>query len=418
MRSLATERLYAKRIGGHDFGRGGGEYKFSKIRRAREAAQAARPEMPILDFGIGEPDAMADPLVVDALRTASGAWANRGYADTGIPEFRRAAAAYMDGVFGVAGLDPDSEILPTIGSKSALAMLPACFVDPDDGNGASVTLMTTPGYPVLGRHAAYYGSEVVDLPLTQDRAFLPELDALAPDQLDRARILYLNYPNNPTGAIASRDFFARVVSFALDHQLVVVHDAAYAALTFGDEPPLSFLSVPGGRDVAIELHSLSKGFNMTGWRIGWACGRRDLVRALEHVKSSTDSGQFKAIQHAAIVALEHPEITRRTARKYERRLTRLAEALRSLGWADLAAPRAGFYLYVPAPRGVEGGPAFPSAESCADWLIREKSVSTVPWDDAGPFLRLSATFVAENEDAERNVIDEACRRLDGVRFAW
>lgn len=418
MRTLATDRIYARRIGGSQFGRGGDEYKFLKIRRAREAARLARPEMPILDFGIGEPDAMADPLVVDVLRRQSGEWANRGYADSGIPEFRRAASAYMDRVYGVPDLDPAEEILPTIGSKSALAMIPACFVDPDTGGGASVTLMPIPGYPVLGRHAAYYGGDVVHLPLTPDRAFLPDLDAVPHDVLDRARILYLNYPNNPTGATASPGFFRRVASFALEHQIVVVHDAAYAPLAFGDEAPLSFLSVPGGRDVAIELHSLSKGFNMTGWRIGWACGHRDLLRALEHVKDVTDSGQFKAIQHAAIEALAHPEITQRTTRKYERRLRALAAALQSLGWRDPAPPRAGFYLYVPAPRAVHGGPEFPTAEACADWLVREKSISTVPWDDAGAFLRLSATFVARDEDDEGEVIAEIGRRLGGVRFAW
>src|SRR5690606_37505297 len=173
---------------------------------------------------------------------------NRFYADNGITEFKAAAARYMEQVFGVAGLDPETEINHAIGSKSALAMLPAAFINPGD-----ITLMPTPCYPVLGTHTKYYGGEVVHLPLTEERSFLPDLDAIDPEVLRRTKLLYLNYPNNPTGASATPEFFERVVQFAKQHNILVVHDAAYAALVFDGVKPLSFLSIPGAKDVGIEL---------------------------------------------------------------------------------------------------------------------------------------------------------------------
>ena len=192
---------------------------------------------------------------------------NRGYSDNGIPEFKAAAAYYLKEVFSVEGIDADTEIVHSIGSKPALAMLPSCFINPGD-----ITIMTVPGYPVLGTHTKYLGGEVFTVELTKENNFLPDLTAIPEDIARRAKLLYLNYPNNPTGASATVEFFTEVVEWAKKYDVVVVHDAPYAALTYDGIKPFSFLSVPGAKDVGVELHSLSKSYNMTGWRIGFVAG--------------------------------------------------------------------------------------------------------------------------------------------------
>ena len=199
-------------------------------------------------------------------------------------------AGFMQKVFGVA-LDPVTEINHAIGSKPALAMLPACFINPGD-----VTLMTVPGYPVAGTHTKYYGGEASNLPLLEANGFLPDLNAIPPDIKKRAKLLVLNYPNSPTGAVASGDFYKRIIDFALTNRIVVVQDAAHILLSFNG-PPLSFLQVEGARDVGVEIHSMSKGFNMIGWRMAWVCGHPKIVQAFADVKDS-DSGQFMAVQQA------------------------------------------------------------------------------------------------------------------------
>ena len=197
------------------------------------------PGKTLIDLGVGEPDAMADERVISKLAEEAKKPENRYYADNGILEFKQAATAYMKDVFGVDGLDPEMEINHVIGSKSALAMLPTAFINPGD-----VTIMPSPNYPILGTHTKYLGGEVVQLPLLEENAFLPKLDSLSEAVLKKTKLLYLNYPNNPTGATATREFFTEVVPFAKKHELIVVHDAAYAALIFDGEKPLSFLSVP------------------------------------------------------------------------------------------------------------------------------------------------------------------------------
>ena len=219
---------------------------------------------------------MADDRVVSKLAEEAKRSENRFYADNGIVEFQQAAAAYMKEVFGVDGLTPETEINHVIGSKSALAMIPTAFINPGD-----ITIMPSPNYPILGTHTKYLGGEVVHLPLLEENSFLPRLDSLSHSVLKKAKLLYLNYPNNPTGAVANREFFEEVVRFAKKNELIVVHDAAYAALVFDGEKPLSFLSVPGAKEVGIELHSLSKSFNMTGWRIGFMAGNAKLVSAFK-----------------------------------------------------------------------------------------------------------------------------------------
>jgi len=230
----------------------------------------------------------------------------------------------------------------------------------------------------------------------------------------------LNYPNNPTGASATPEFFAQVVEFARKHQLVVIHDAAYAALVF-EGRPLSFLATPGAKDVGVELHSASKSFNMTGWRCGFVAGNELLVRAYGDVKDNTDSGQFLAIQHAAAHGLDHPGITEKIAAKYSRRMDALVRVLAGAGF-QARKPKGSFFLYVKAPvAAIEAdgtGMEFQSAEDVSQWLITEKLISTVPWDDAGPYLRFSVTFAAKNLADETRILGEMARRLGDVRFEF
>ncbi|MBI5875597.1 MAG: aminotransferase class I/II-fold pyridoxal phosphate-dependent enzyme, partial [Deltaproteobacteria bacterium] len=314
-------------------------------------------------------------------------------------------------VYGVKGIDPAKEILHSIGSKPALAMLPSAFINPGDA-----ALVTVPGYPILATHTQWYGGRVVHLPLKQENNFLPDLDAINKEDLKKAKLLYINYPNNPTGATATVDFFKQVVEFAQKHNIIVVHDAAYAALSFNGKP-LSFLSVDGAKDVGIELHSFSKAFNMTGWRLAFVAGNEKVVGAFGHVKDNYDSGQFIAIQKAGVYALEHTEITEKISAKYKRRLEMMVEALNSAGFSA-KMPNGSFYLYVEAPKGARNGVKFKTAEDVSEYLITEKLISTVPWDDAGHYLRFSATFVAKNEEDERRVIAEVKKRLGELELQF
>jgi LL-diaminopimelate aminotransferase len=398
---------FAERIGGANYGKSTDIYKFEKIKRAKRAVLAAHPERSLLDFGIGENDGMAPEVVRRRMADEIARPENRGYADNGIQEFKEAAARFMHRFFGVT-LDPATEVNHCIGSKPALAMIPAVFVNPGD-----VTLMTVPGYPVAGTHTRYYGGEVYRLPLRRENHYLPDLDAIPAEVLRRAKLLVLNYPNSPTGKVATVDFYRRVIDFAHRHGVVVVQDAAHTVLTYEGEP-LSFLAVPGAKDVGIEIHSLSKGFDMIGWRIGWFCGHERIVRALADVKDNSDSGQFIAVQKAAITALDDPAIPVRTRQKYERRLRKLVAMLQQCGFT-CEMPGGTYFLYSPAPKGTADGRVFENAEAASQYLIHEHSIVTVPWDDAGPHLRFSVTYEAADEAAEDQLMAAAKERLTRIQ---
>ena len=409
------QNLFAERIGGRQYGKSTAIYKFEKIKRAKRAALAANPGAEIIDMGVGEPDEMAFPEVIAQLHKEALQPENRGYADNGDAGLKQAAVRYLDKVCGVKGIDPETEVLHSIGSKAALSILPGAFINPGD-----YVLMTTPGYPVFGTHSKYYGGLVHNLPLTEANNFLPDLDSIPKDILAKTKILVLNYPNNPTGASATPDFFAKVVEFAKRNSVVVVHDAAYAALVF-EGKPLSFLATPGAKDVGVELHSTSKSFNMTGWRCGFVVGNKLLVKAYGDLKDNTDSGQFLAIQHAAAYCFDHPEITEKIAAKYSRRMDALVKVLRDAGF-NARKPKGSFFLYVKAPRAAakKSGARieFKSAEDVSQWLITEKLISTVPWDDAGAYLRFSVTFLAKGQADEKRVLDEIDSRLNDVSFEF
>lgn len=406
------QQQFADRIGGANYGKDTAIYKFEKIKRAKAAARLERPDLDLIDMGVGEPDDMADANIVAKLAEEAAKPENRGYADNGIPEFKVAAAHYLQQVFQVDGIDPATEIVHSIGSKPALAMLPTCFINPGD-----ITIMTVPGYPVLGTHTQYLGGIVYTVALTEENHFLPDLASIPEHIALKAKLLYLNYPNNPTGACATREFFTEVVAWARKYNVIVIHDAPYSALTYDGVRPLSFLSVPGAKDVGVELHSLSKSYNMTGWRIGFVAGNSLIVKAFSDVKDNNDSGQFIAIQKAAAYGLAHPEITEAIAAKYSRRHDLLVGALSELGF-KATKPQGSFFLYVAIPKGIEGGRSFVSAEDFSQYLIREKLISTVPWDDAGHYVRFSVTFEAHGIEKEQAVIAEIKRRLSEVRFRF
>ncbi len=409
------QNLFAERIGGRQYGKSTAIYKFEKIKRAKRAAVAAHPGAEIIDMGVGEPDEMAFPQVVAKLGDEARRPENRGYADNGDAVLKQAAARYLDRVCGVKGINPDTEVLHSIGSKAALSILPAALINPGD-----YVLMTTPGYPVFGTHAKYYGGLVHNLPLTEENQFLPDLDSVPAEALRKAKVLVLNYPNNPTGASATPEFFAKAVAFAKRNNLVIIHDAAYAALVF-EGKPLSFLATPGAKEVGVELHSASKSFNMTGWRCGFVAGNELLVKAYGDIKDNTDSGQFLAIQHAAAHGFDHPEITQQIAAKYSRRMSALVAVLARAGF-EARKPKGSFFLYVKAPRAATRADgtriAFRTAEDVSQWLITEKLISTVPWDDAGAYLRFSVTFVAKDAADEQRILGEITRRLGDVRFEF
>jgi LL-diaminopimelate aminotransferase len=399
---MDVQKMFADRIGGSAFGTTNEIYKFEKIKRAKAAARAARPTVELLDFGVGEPDQMAPAPIRKALKVAVDNPANRGYADNGIREFKLAAAEYMSTFFGVTDLNPDTDICHSIGSKPALAMLPLCFINPGE-----VALVTVPGYPVLATHTRYLGGEVVKVPLKKENQFYPDLDSIDPAILARTKLFYVNYPNNPTGAAPTEELFDRLIAFAQKHNILIVQDAAYATLVYGQ--PLSILSRPGGKDVAIELHSMSKSYNMTGWRLGFVAGAARIVQAYAEVKDNVDSGQFKAIQLAACAGIADRKLADKIKKHYERRLKKIVKVLKAVGF-KAKMPGGTFYLYVPAPKGA-GVQTFLTAEDASQYLIRECSISTVPWDDVGPFLRFSATFESKEKADDDRVIAELQERL-------
>lgn len=403
------QSLFADRIGGANYGQGTAIYKFEKIKRAKREALTQFPHRTLLDFGIGENDDMADASVRDTLCTEANKVENRGYADNGIAAYKEAAARFMQREFGVK-LDPVTEINHCIGTKPAYAMLPAVFINPGD-----VTLMTVPGYPVAGTHTRYYGGEVYPLPLRKENNFFPDLKAIPADISRRAKLLVINYPNSPTGQVATKAFYQEVIDFAHRHQVVVVQDAAHILLSYQNKP-FSFLEMDGAREVGVEVHSMSKGFNMIGWRMGFVAGHERIVRAFADVKDNSDSGQFMAVQKAAAFALDQPHIPVAVRAKYQRRLEKLVAVLKSVGF-EASMPGGTYFLYVKAPKGCNHR-AFVDAEDVSQFLITNLSICCVPWDDAGPFLRFSVTYSAADEAAEDQLMKTTRERLSSLELEF
>ena len=404
------QKLFAERIGGENYGKSTAIYKFEKIKRAKRSALADFPDRSLIDFGIGENDEMAPEPVRKAMVAEVNKLENRGYADNGISEYQEAAARYLKRNFGVE-LDPATQICHSIGSKPAYALLPTAFINPGD-----VTLFTVPGYPVASTWTKYLGGTVHNLPLLPENDFFPDLDGIPAEVLAKAKILVINYPNSPSGKVATRAFYEKVVAFAKKNNIIVVQDAAHLPFTHG-EKPLSFLEIPGAIDVGVEVHSMSKGWHMIGWRLGFVAGNALIVKAYGDVKDNTDSGQFKATQKAAAAALDDDSLWQAAQKKYERRMELLVAELRKLGFT-LNVPEGTYFLYAKAPKGIVGGADFENAEAASQWFIREKSVVTVPFDDVGPHLRFSVTYEAPTEADEKAYMATFAARMAGSTFRF
>jgi len=300
----------------------------------------------VVSFGIGDPDIPTPPHIIDRLCQAAQDRANHRYPETeGLPELRQAIAGWYKSRFGVS-LDANLEVLPLIGSKEGVAHIALCLIDPGD-----IALVPDPAYPVYSVSTMLAGGRPYYMPLTEQNNFLPDLDAIPDDVLRRAKLLWINYPNNPTGAVADLDFFNRVVRFAQQHDLAVCHDGPYTEVTFDGYQPVSFMQADGAKEIGVEFHSLSKSYNMTGWRVGMVVGNAKMIDALKRVKSNLDSGVPQAIQYAAIEALtgsqdcieEHNAI-------YQKRRDLVIEMLNSIG-IEAKPPKASFYIWAKVPKG-------------------------------------------------------------------
>ncbi len=369
-------------------------YLFARI-DAMKAAKA-RSGADIIDLGVGDPDLPTPPHVVEALCVAARDPANHHYPSyAGMPAFREAVAGWYGRRFGV-DLDPGTEVLALMGSKDGIAHVPEAFVNPGD-----VVLAPSPGYPVYRTSTLFAEGVLHELPLTAENGFLPDLDAVPADVARRAKLLFVNYPNNPTSAVAPPSFYDEVVAFAREHGIVVVSDNAYSEIAYDGYRAPSFLETDGAREVGVEMHSLSKTYNMTGWRIGMAVGNPEILAGLGRVKTNVDSGVFDAVQHAGIAALSGPQdCVAAACRIYQERRDVLVQGLRSLGY-DLPTPKATFYVWLP----VEDSMDF------AARLLDEAAIVATPGVGFGPhgegYVRFALTRPVER-------IEEALARMEAL----
>jgi LL-diaminopimelate aminotransferase len=369
-------------------------YLFAELERKVSEKKAAGVD--VISLGIGDPDTPTPNSVIEALTAAAGDPGTHQYpSNRGRPELREAFARFYERRFGVA-LDPDSEIVPALGAKECVFNLNLAFLDPD-----SIALAADPGYPVYTGGPLLAGAEAVLMPLLPERGFAPDLDAIGGEVARRARLLYLNYPNNPTGAVVPDGLFERAVEFGREHDVLIVHDASYTETTYDGYVAPSFLATPGAKEVGVEVFSLSKGWNMTGWRTAAVAGNADAVSAYWRLKTNIDSGIFEAVQLAAAAALdagpppEMPAI-------YARRRDLVCDALREIG-VDVTPPRGTIYVWAPVPEG------HTSASYC-EMVLEESAVVISPGSAYGPngegFFRISLTIADER-------LQEAVERLRG-----
>ncbi|HEY5494918.1 MAG TPA: LL-diaminopimelate aminotransferase [Candidatus Anoxymicrobiaceae bacterium] len=372
-------------------------YLFAQI--DRKIAEKKAQGVDVISFGVGDPDVPTPDAIVDRLCLEARKPENHQYPSYfGLPGFRRAAARWLERRFSIT-VDPACELLPLMGSKEGIAHIALSVLDPGD-----IALVPEPSYPVYAMGTLLAGAESHFLPLQSGGGFLPDLESISPDVLARAKILWLNYPNNPTGAVAEMDFFERAVEFCRRNDLILAHDNAYSEITFDGFVAPSVLQVEGARDVAVEFHSLSKTFNMTGWRIAFACGNSDVIDALGTIKTNIDSGIFNAVQLAGVEALDNgqDDIDRMVAIYRERR-DLLVTLLSSLGW-EARRPLGSIYIWLKVPDG------FDSA-GFSEHVLDRAGVFFTPGNAYGPsgegFVRLSLTVPDER-------VQEAVRRLGEV----
>lgn len=374
-------------------------YLFFEISRRIQEKKAQGVD--VISLGIGDPDLPTPQHVLDSMWKASQDPVNHRYPESdALPEMRQAVATWYDRRFGVQ-FDPDREVLGLIGSKDGIGHIALCFIDPGD-----VALVPDPGYPVYSVGTMFAGGESYFMPLKEENGFLPDLDAIPADVAHKAKVMWLNYPNNPTAAVAGIDFFERAVAFAKRHDVAILHDAPYTEVAYDGYRPVSFMEAKGAKDVGVEFHSLSKTYNMTGWRVGMAVGQPDIINALLRVKSNLDSGIPQAIQYMAITALLGPQDTpAQNSQVYARRRDGIVAVLKKLGFR-VQSPKASFFVWAGIPTEEQSIPF------CAR-LLDETGVVVTPGIGYGPsgegFIRIALTTPDDR-------IDEAMRRLERWRI--
>ena len=355
-------------------------YLFAELDRLKK--EQLDQGVDVIDLGVGDPDQPTPDHIIKSLQEAA---ANPNYhrypSYVGLSTFREAAAAWLKNRHDVS-VDPEKEVVSLIGSKEGIANLPYAFVNPGD-----VVLIPSPGYPPYTSGTLFCGGEPYFMPLKRDNDFLPDLKSIPKDILKRAKIIHINYPNNPTSKVAPRAFLEDLIAFAKKNNLIVCSDAAYAEVYYGDEKPLSLLQIDGAREVAIEFHSLSKTFNMTGWRIGFASGNSDIIAGLGKIKTNIDSGIFEAVQIAGITALKNPGWTDSMRKIYQERHRFFVEGLKKIG-LDIACAEATFYVWVAVPQGM-------TSAQFATRLLTEKGIVATPGNGFGDhgegFIRFALT---------------------------
>ena len=376
-------------------------YQFASI--DQENAEAKAKGVDIINLGMGDPDRPTpDNIVAKLVEQAQNPATHRYPSYSGMREFRQAVADWYRDRFAV-GLDPDTEVVALIGSKEGIAHISLCFVDPGD-----INLVPDPGYPVYATGTMFAGGESYKMPLLEENGFLPDLNQIPEEVAKKALLMFINYPNNPTGAIADEKFFREVIAFAKAYDIIVCHDAAYTEVAFDGYQPISFLQVPGAKEVGIEFHSLSKSFNMTGWRLGWAVGNSQVIEALGRLKSNIDSGVWEAVQYAGIEALRGPkESIEAMQQLYARRRDVAVAGLEKLGW-QLKKPQATIYLWPRVPKGY-------TATEFAQMLLEKTGVVVTPGIGYGEYgegyFRISLCV-------EESRLAEAIERMEsaGIRF--
>ncbi|MBR8828233.1 MAG: pyridoxal phosphate-dependent aminotransferase [Gomphosphaeria aponina SAG 52.96 = DSM 107014] len=378
-------------------------YLFAEIDRKRDELVAKGVD--IINMGVGDPDQPTPSHIVEAMHQAIDDPSTHNYPPyQGTKEYRQAAANWMESRFGVKGLDPNTQVVSSIGSKEAIHNTFLAFVESGD-----YTLIPDPGYPVYRTSTIFAGGEPYTMPLTPENNFLPDLDAIPEEVARKAKLLWVNYPNNPTGALASLGDFEKLVAFCQKYDILLCHDHAYSEMAYDGYKPPSVLEVPGALDVAIEFHSFSKSYNMTGWRIGFVAGNTTGIKGLGQVKTNIDSGVFKAIQRAGIAAFATSSANlQQVMSVYQRRRDIIVEGLKSLGW-PIEPPKATLYVWVPVPSG------YTSTEFVS--LLLDKCGIIVPpgngYGAAGEgFFRIALTVADER-------MHEAIKRMKaaGIRYA-
>ncbi len=363
-------------------------YPFVEISRIIAEKRAAGED--VVTFGIGDPDIPTPGRIIDRMVTASHDLPNHRYPESdGLPAMRQAIATWYERRFGV-GLDPDKEVLPLIGAKEGIGHAAFCYLDPGD-----VALVPDPAYPVYAVGTMFAGAESYKMPLTEESGWLPDLDAIPAEVAARAKVMWLNYPNNPTGAVVERDYYEKVIDFARRHDIAILHDAAYSEVVFDRYRAVSFMELPGAKDIGIEFHSLSKCFNMTGWRVGMAVGNADMIKALFQIKANLDSGIPQAIQEMAMEALLGPQDPIQENNDiYQRRRDKVIDVLKRIG-LRVIPPQASLYVWARVPEG------FTSAEF-AQRLLEETAIVVTPGSSYGQYgegyIRLSLTTPDEQVD--------------------